>query len=342
MKYKAKAPLRLGLAGGGTDVSPYSDLYGGAIVNATISLYAHCEITATNTNKIIVKAHHTSNVFCYENTKQLPIDGCLDLAKGVYNCLQKDYEFEHAGLQISTSVDAPIGSGLGTSSTLVVAILGAFVKMLNLKFTQHNLALYAYNIERNYLKFAGGKQDQYTAVFGGINFMQFFDKDKALIERLEVKEQKLLQLQQNLLLYYTQSTRDSGLIIEEQQQNVIQKKEASIEAMHQLKKQAFEMKAIFAKDEIDAVGNLLDFGFTYKQKMASNITNVTIDNLYKTALNAGATGGKISGAGGGGFMFFYCPNNTKAKVIQALQQIGGNQQDYSFVNQGLISWVEEI
>ncbi|MFY8128104.1 MAG: dehydrogenase [Chitinophagaceae bacterium] len=342
MKFKAKAPLRLGLAGGGTDVSPYSNLYGGAIINATISLYAHCTITTTNSDAIVIKAHHTTQVFCYNNTKELPINGCLDLAKGVYNCLQKDYDFLHNGLEISTNVDAPIGSGLGTSSTLVVAILGAFNEMLNLKLDKHKLAAYAFKIEREYLKFAGGKQDQYTAVFGGLNFMQFFEDNSVIVEKITISEKSLETLQHNLLLYYTQSTRDSGLIIEEQQQNVLQQKASSIEAMHQLKKQAFEMKSIFCNDDIDSIGKILDFGYKHKQQMASNITNETINYIYATALKAGATGGKISGAGGGGFMFFYCPNNTKAAVEKALQQLGGNIQNYSFVQQGLTSWQEDV
>jgi D-glycero-alpha-D-manno-heptose-7-phosphate kinase len=341
MKFKAKAPLRLGLAGGGTDVSPYSNLFGGAIVNATISLYAHCTITKNTSNKIVIKAHHTSDFFCYENLNELPIDGCLDLAKGVYNCLIKDYGFKHNGLEISTKVDAPIGSGLGTSSTLVVAILGAFCKMLDITLTPYELAAYAYKIERVYLKFAGGKQDQYTAVFGGINFMQFLENDTVLVEKILVEKNALQKLEDNLLLYYTQSSRNSGLIIEEQQQNVIQQITSSIQAMHQLKKQALEMKTVFITNDIDAIGNILDFGFKHKQQMANNITNETIDKLYSIALQAGATGGKISGAGGGGFMFFYCPNNTKKNVQQALQQFGGNVQPYCFVHDGLTSWIED-
>lgn len=340
MIYKAKAPLRLGLAGGGTDVSPYSDLYGGAIVNATISLYAHCCISKKDNNLIVVKAHHLPTTFTYPNNNNLPIDGCLDLAKGVYNCLQQDYPFTHEGLEISTSVDAPLGSGLGTSSTLVVAILGAFTEMLQLPLSKYDIAFYAYKIERTYLKFAGGKQDQFTAVFGGINFMQFHQNNSVIVEPIIINDDKLKALQTNLLLYYTQSSRDSGLIIEEQQQNVFKNNTASIEAMHQLKKQALEMKQALEGEPINKIGYILDYGFKYKQKMASNITNDTINTLYTTALQAGATGGKISGAGGGGFMFFYCPNNTKNHVIEALKNLGGNHQPYNFENRGLLSWKE--
>ncbi|MDE3145764.1 MAG: dehydrogenase, partial [Bacteroidota bacterium] len=173
MIYRSKAPLRLGLAGGGTDVSPYSDEFGGAILNATISLYATASIEPLNENKIIIEALDRKEEQRFELINELPIDGKLDLVKGVYNRIQKDYAAIKNGFRLSTFVDAPAGSGLGTSSTLVVAIIGAFVEMLNLPLGDYDIAHYAYDIERNDLGLAGGKQDQYAATFGGVNFMEF-------------------------------------------------------------------------------------------------------------------------------------------------------------------------
>ena len=201
MIHRSKAPLRIGLAGGGTDVSPYSDLYGGAILNATISLYAHATIEPVKEKKIILEAIDRNETETYDWNTTLPINGNLDLLKGVYNRIQKDYSFGEQGLRLSTYVDAPAGSGLGTSSTLVVAILGAFAEMLRLPLGEYDMAHYAYDIERKDLNLAGGKQDQYAATFGGVNFMEFYSDDKVIVNPLRVKEQHLFELENNLLLY---------------------------------------------------------------------------------------------------------------------------------------------
>ena len=165
MIYRSKAPLRIGLAGGGTDVSPYSDLYGGAILNATLSLYANATIEPTAANKIILEAIDRNEIQEFDWTKELPVTGTLDLLKGVYNRIQKDYGIKEQGFRLSTYVDAPAGSGLGTSSTLVVAIIGAFAEMLRLPLGEYDMAHYAYEIERRDLNLAGGRQDQYAAPF---------------------------------------------------------------------------------------------------------------------------------------------------------------------------------
>src|SRR5215213_3032838 len=181
MIYRSKAPLRIGLAGGGTDVSPYCDLYGGAILNATISLYANANLQPLEENVIILQALDRKEEQRFEWAPQLKIDGKLDLLKGVYNRLQKEFSLPAAGFRLSTFVDAPAGSGLGTSSTLVVAILGAFSEMLRLPLGDYDIAHLAYEIERKYLGLAGGKQDQYAATFGGVNFMEFYEGDKVIV-----------------------------------------------------------------------------------------------------------------------------------------------------------------
>src|SRR6478672_2929112 len=177
MIYRSKAPLRIGLAGGGTDVSPYSDLYGGAILNATLSLYAHATIEPIEENQIILHAIDQKEEECMECINELPVEGKLILWKCVYNRIQKDYGVPAKNFRLSTFVDAPAGSGLGTSSTLVVAIVGAFAEMLRLPLGEYDIAQLAYDIERNDLKMAGGKQDQYAATFGGVNYMEFYEEN---------------------------------------------------------------------------------------------------------------------------------------------------------------------
>jgi D-glycero-alpha-D-manno-heptose-7-phosphate kinase len=338
MIYRSKAPLRIGLAGGGTDVSPYSDLYGGAILNATLSLYANATIEPLNENIIIMETIDRNEEQRFDWSDQLPVDGKLDLLKGVYNRIQKDYGIKQQGFRLSTYVDAPAGSGLGTSSTLVVAIIGAFTEMLRLPLGEYDMAHYAYEIERKDLNLAGGKQDQYAATFGGVNYMEFYDGDKVIVNPLRIKQQYLFELENNLLLYYTSTNRESANIITKQSKNVTDKKGSSIEAMHQLKEQARLMKEALLRGKLNEIGEILDFGFQQKRLMAEGISNPMIEEIYELAKKAGATGGKISGAGGGGFMIFYCPVNTKYNVIKRLEKFGGRYRRYKFTEHGLTTW----
>jgi D-glycero-alpha-D-manno-heptose-7-phosphate kinase len=338
MIVRSKAPLRIGLAGGGTDVSPYSDLYGGAILNATISLYAHATIEPIDEPNIIIHAVDRNELATYELQSTLPIDGVLDLAKGIYNRIVRTYGAVPGGFRLTTQVDAPAGSGLGTSSTLVVAILGAFAEWMKLPLGEYDAAHLSYQIEREDLKMAGGKQDQYAATFGGVNFMEFYAGDQVIVNPLRIRQEYLYELENNLLLFYTATSRNSSIIIEAQSKNVTEKKSESIEAMHHLKEQAQMMKEALLKGHIDRIGEILDYGFQHKKKMAQGITNPLIDDIYNAALAAGATGGKISGAGGGGFMTFYCPGVTRYAVIKALEQFGGKFHPYTFVEHGLTSW----
>ncbi len=338
MIYRSKAPLRIGLAGGGTDVSPYSDLYGGAVMNATISLYAHATLELIDENKIIIASTDSLQEQVFDWSVELPINGKLDLLKGVYNRIQKDHQVLKKGFKLSTYVDAPAGSGLGVSSTIVVSVIGVFAEMLGLPLGEYDIAHYAYDIERKDLKLAGGKQDQYAAAFGGVNFMEFYENDKVIVNPLPIKPQYLFELENNLLLYYTDTIRDSGKIIEQQAKNVIDKNEIPINAMHQLKQQAVMMKEALLKGKLDEIGEILDFGFENKRKMAEGISIPLMEEIYKTAKASGASGGKISGAGGGGFMIFYCPGNTKYEVMKSLEKFGGQSRDYQFVEHGLTTW----
>lgn len=338
MIYRSKAPLRIGLAGGGTDVSPYSDQFGGAILNATVSLFAYANIEPLEEDKIIVQALDRKEEQHFDWATKLPLDGILDLLKGVYNRIYKDYNIPSTGFRLSTFVDAPAGSGLGTSSTLVVAIIGAFAEWLKLPLGDYDIAHYAYQIERQDLKLTGGKQDQYAAMFGGVNFMEFYEDDKVIVNPLRIRPEYLHELENNLVLYFTSTSRESASIIDEQVKNVNNKNEKSIEAMHQLKEQARMMKEALLKGNLDEFGSILDFGFQQKRRMAHNISNSRIEEIYEAAKNAGATGGKISGAGGGGFMIFYCPGNNRHSVIDELKKFGGEVKNYTFIKHGLSTW----
>jgi len=338
MIIRSKAPLRLGLAGGGTDVAPYSDLYGGAILNATISMYAYATIQPLDNGKIILNSIDKNSRQEYNSAPSLVTGDEFNLAKGIYNRIIRDYIKKPLSFELTTFVDAPAGSGLGTSSTLVVAILGAFVEWLQLPLGEYDLAHLAYEIERIDLKMAGGKQDQYAATFGGVNFMEFYKDDKVIVNPLRIKPMILNELAFNLVLYNTETSRLSSKIIESQTKNILNKNEVTLEATHKLKQQAVRMKEAILRGELNKIGEILDYGWQNKKLMAQGITNPFIDEIYQTAMDNGASGGKISGAGGGGFIFFYCPNNSRPRVIEALKKFGGDSKRYEFTTQGLTTW----
>jgi D-glycero-alpha-D-manno-heptose-7-phosphate kinase len=336
--HRSKAPLRLGLAGGGTDVSPYCDLYSGAILNATISLYAYATVEELTEPLIIIEAVDRGESVTFEKSDVLPVTGMLDLAIGAYNYIVKKYGPVPSGFRLSTMADAPAGSGLGSSSTIMVAIIGVFVEWLNLPLGEYDIAQMAYDVERVELGMAGGKQDQYAATFGGVNFMEFYKDNKVIVNPLRIKQEYLYELENNLLLYFTATSRLSSTIIAAQSQNVKDKNQESIDAMHHLKEQAQMMKEALLKGNVHDIGRILDFGFRYKKQMAKGISNDSMDEIYEAALKAGATGGKISGAGGGGFMMFYCPGNTRYLVRKALHPFGGEFSNYQFTERGLFTW----
>ncbi len=219
-----------------------------------------------------------------------------------------------------------------------MSIIGAFAEWLKLPLGKYDIAHLAYEIERIDLGMHGGKQDQYAATFGGINFMEFYANDKVIVNPLNIKNHIQKEMELCLLLYFTDTQRHSAKIIEEQIQNVQQKKSTSIEATHHLKEQAISLKDYLLKGDIHKLGELLHFGWMNKKKLAGSISNNQIDAIYEAAMQYGATGGKISGAGGGGFMFFYCPKNTKLQVTEALLKFGGRIQSFQFTFEGLTTW----
>jgi D-glycero-alpha-D-manno-heptose-7-phosphate kinase len=338
MIVRSKAPLRIGLAGGGTDVSPYSDIYGGAILNATIDLYAYASIEPLDNGKIEFCIDGTDKCVKLDSEKELDLVEGFELFIGVYNRVVKQFSLQPLSFRLTSYIEAPQGSGLGTSSTIVVSLLGAFVEWLKLPLGKYDIAHLAYEIERIDLKMAGGKQDQYAATFGGVNYIEFLANDRVIVNPLQLKPEIINEMEFNLLLYFTETQRLSATIISEQVKNVQEKNTKSVEAMHNLKEQAHQMKEALLKGELNKIGEILSFGWQNKKNMAHSISNQQIDKIYNTAIGEGATGGKISGAGGGGFMFFFCPGITKMKVAKAIGMLGGRIQPFKFTQQGLVTW----
>lgn len=339
MIFRSKAPLRLGLAGGGTDVSPYCDDYGGYVLNATINMYAHCTLTLTDNDSIIFNALDREEIFESRKVPQLDLDGHMNLHKAIYNKIINGFNNGiPIGVTVSTYSDAPAGSGLGSSSTVVVAILKAFVEALSLPLGEYDIAQLAYEIERIDVKLNGGKQDQYAATFGGFNFMEFYSDNRVIVNPLRIKNWIVNELESSLVLYFTGISRESAKIIDEQSQNAIKRKQVTIEAMHQMKNDALGMKEAILKGDILKLAERLGASWEAKKKSASSVSNEYLDKVYETAIRAGAYSGKISGAGGGGFMMFIVDPVKKLDVIKGLNKLGGEVKEVQFTKYGTQGW----
>ena len=342
MIHRAKAPFRLGLAGGGTDVDPYCSQFGGAVVNATIDRYAHASILPRNDGMVVFIQENTNNRLELPATEMLEVHPDFALQIGVYNHVVAHYTGVPLSFEMVTSMDVPSGSGLGTSSTLVVAILAAFAQWLQLELERDALAQQAYVIERKELKMNGGRQDQYAAAFGGFNFIEFSKTGSVRVEPLALNANFVHDLSYYLVLFYMKSSRASSQIIAKQQENVRKGKVSAIQATHALKAFTQEVKDVLLRGDLNRFGILMHDSWENKKKLTTHISNQKIDSLYEAARSAGAVGGKISGAGGGGFMMFCCPAHTHSQVIQALQNIGGKVFPFSFVGQGVTQWSTSV
>lgn len=339
MIIRSRAPLRLGLAGGGTDVSPYSDNYGGNVLNVTIDMYAYCIIEPTYDNKIIFNAKDRKEYFEINSQSNIETSGELILHKGVYNKIVEKFNNGKAlSFKMTTYSDAPAGSGLGSSSTMVVAMIKGFAEWLNLPLGEYDIASLAYEIEREELKLSGGKQDQYAATFGGFNFMEFYDNNRVIVNPLRIKNWIKNELESSLLLYYTGTSRDSAKIIDEQVRHTKNKDSNNLEAMHELKKGALIMKETILKGDFDLFTKCIKDGWEAKKKTASVISNNSIEESYDFIIKNGGKAAKISGAGGGGFMMVIVDPEHKHSLHKALAERDGKVFSIKIVEKGTEAW----
>jgi len=336
MIIRTKAPLRLGLAGGGTDLDIYANSYTGYVLNATIALYAHVTLEIRDDNKIIFESLDHDEYLELESNKYLELNGDMDLYKGIYNRVIKDLVFKPLSFKLTTYSDVPSGSGLGGSSTLVVAIIKSFVELLNLPLGEYDIAKLAYEIEREDIAIIGGAQDQYAATFGGFNFMEFYADKRVIVNPLRIKNWIIDELEESMVLYFTGVQRSASLI-EKEKSNVMQK-EKSLNAMHKVKEDATRMKEALLKGDIRNFANILGQSWETKKKVSNAISNSDIDSIYELAMQNGAYSGKVSGAGGGGFMFFMVEPTKKHNLIKILNEQDGMVFNFRFVKDGTRGW----
>ena len=340
MLVRARAPLRLGLAGGGTDVSPYCDQFGGAVLNATIDMYAYTTIEPTDDGLVtLLAADIQQQVQVGTDEAMQPGGSGLGLHRAVYRRIMNQF----AGgrplpCRITTFCDAPPGSGLGTSSTVVVSLVKAFVEWLSLPLGEYEVAHLAFEIERLDAGLAGGRQDQYAAAFGGVNFIEFLAEDRVIVNPLRIKNWILSELETSLVLFNSGISRSSAAIIEQQTANLADKRSSALDSMHEMKADAFGMKECLLKGDLAGLAHFMRKSWEAKKKLADSISTRHIEDIHAAAMGAGALAGKVSGAGGGGFMTLLVEPARRMDVIRALQKQDGQVMTCHFTRNGTEGW----
>lgn len=333
---RSKAPLRISFAGGGTDVSPYLERYGSAVLNATIDRYAHVSLDLSCADSIEIVSLDYAVTLRYDIDRVLAFDGQLDLIKGVLNHFRDQYGL-HSGFRMFLSNDAPPGSGLGSSSAMSVACVKALAELLRLPLGPGDIAQLAWQIERQEVGLVGGKQDQWAAAYGGFNLLEF-NKKESVVTPLRIRRDIQNELESSIVLGYAGTTRDSGHVIGQQSANITSSADGTIEALDQMKHYAYAAKDALVQGNLREFAEILDAEWQAKKRVATSITNPDIDAMYDTAISAGAWGGKISGAGGGGFMVFACDPDVRPSVMAALSARSIQLIPCGFSDQGAEAW----
>lgn len=336
---RSRAPLRLGLAGGASDVSPFCDRFGGYVLNATIDMFAQCHLEPTQDGQVVFRSLDRGEDWSAPAAAEYELKGTFILHQAIHNRIVRQFNGGRPlSYRLATASDAPVGSGLGASSTLVVAILRAYAEWLNLPLGEYDLALLAFQIEREDARLLGGRQDQYAAAFGGFNFMEFYADNRVIVNPLRIKASHLNELESSIVLYYTGVSREGADVIKEQQQRVAEQNEDAIAATLELKNDAVLMKEAILKGQVREVARVLGRSWEAKKKIASRMTNPAIDRAYEAALGAGAYSGRLSGAGRGGFIIFMADPLRRLDVIRALQHCEGQVYPFHFSEYGAQAW----
>jgi len=330
--YRARAPLRISFCGGGTDVSPYPEEHGGCVLSATINHYAYASLRPRRDTRLTLASLDYDLVAKYDHPRRLKIDGRLDLLKAAVRALRVK-----RGADLWTHSDAPPGSGLGASSTLMVALLGVLREWLKVDLSPYELAELAYRVERVDLELAGGRQDQYAAAFGGFNYIEF-NPDGTVVTPLKLRRDTLEEFEYRLLLCYMGQTRQSAKIIERQTKSYRAGRAETVGALEALKTQTQEMKRALLLGQIDGFGELLHQAWEHKKHLDEGISNPHVDELYRIARKEGAIGGKMTGAGGGGYFLFLTRFDRRHRVAAALEKHGGQVVPFQFEARGVMSW----
>jgi D-glycero-alpha-D-manno-heptose-7-phosphate kinase len=309
------------------------------VLNATIARYAYAVLKPLTEPAIRFVATDQESSESLSLDEEVVISGKLQLHKAVYREMMQSYNGgRRLPVELSTFCDAPAGSGLGSSSTLVVVMIRAFAELLNLPLDDYAIAQLAFRIERVDCQLQGGRQDQYSATFGGFNFMEFYADDRAIINPLRVKNWIICELEASLLLFYTGVSRESARIIADQSAQISSGSAGALDGMHGIKREALVMKECLLKGDFDGIVQSMRLGWESKKTTAKTISNPHIEEIHDAASRAGASAGKISGAGGGGFMIFFVTPDRRMHVARALSQFEGQISNCHFTKHGTQAW----
>ncbi|MEA2273986.1 MAG: D-glycero-alpha-D-manno-heptose-7-phosphate kinase [Solirubrobacteraceae bacterium] len=334
MPIRSRAPLRISFAGGGTDVSPFPEREGGLLLNATIDRYAYATLRPRDDDSILIRSLDYGVETDFAVSEPLVLDGKLDLAKAAIRRLAADLTH---GFELVLRSDVPPGSGLGASSAMVVAVIGALKELRGLKVGDYELAELAHSIEREELGMTGGRQDGYAATFGGVNFIELHG-DRVSVNPLRLPPDVVSQLERSLLLCFTGMTRESDHIIEDQTARFAASESETVAGLRTQKQLALEIRTVLVEGRLEEFGRLLAESWEAKKRTSPKISNQRIDELYDAARSNGAIGGKLAGAGGGGYLLLYCPDDARDGVRRRMLELGAPVEGLSFEAHGLRSW----
>lgn len=329
---KARAPARISLGGGGTDLTAFFTEHGGAVLNATINLYSRCWLQKRTSPSVLIRSNDYDLTIEAPDVESLTYDGKLDLVKAVIKLLKPPFGFE---LEIAS--DFPPSSGLGGSSVVLAAVIGCFNQLRDDQLDGYDVAELAFQAERIELAHSGGWQDQYASVFGGFNFMEF-RSDRNEINSLKLSEGVINELEDRLLLCYSGQPHPTRKIHDVQRDRMVNETRI-VEFAKRMRDVAYEMKSVLLRGQLDRLGALIHEAWTLKKTFAPGISDATLDEMYDFARANGAAGGKLLGAGGGGFFFFFSERRQRHALAKALKGRGFDVRDVHFVSHGLQSWV---
>ena len=340
VEVRSRAPLRLGLAGGGTDLRSYSDQFGGAVVNATISRYVNVRITTRDDGKVCFKSYDTKQEELIDCTDNVSSSDMPLFSASYRRMMELGGIKDGIPLTIESVSDSPVGSGLGTSSTLTVTLLKGLSELINLPIDNYSLAELAFRVEREDCGFSGGLQDQFAASFGGFNHLIFHKNRKVSIRPIPIASGFRNVLESQMLLYFSGRSRDSSSIIDSQNSNIANSRIATLESMHGIKSSVQEVKDALIRGNLELLSESIRKGWEEKKRTSNEITNPHIDKVLEELSNLGCYCSKVSGAGGGGFIFFILPLENRNSAIEKLESFGGFTGGCRFVQKGAESWRE--
>ncbi|MGH9104675.1 MAG: GHMP kinase [Acidimicrobiales bacterium] len=330
---RARTPLRLSFAGGGTDVSPFPETEGGVVLSATIDRYVLGSLSVHAHSNVSIESRDYGICVECAPADGFKSDGNLDLIKAALRRLWR--EDDH-GCGIILSSSAPPGSGLGSSSAMVVTVVALLNEYYGLPMGEYEVAHLASVVEREDMQIAGGLQDYYAAAFGGFNYIEF--GDQVVVNPLRVRDHIVGELEMNLVVCFTGATRRSDAIISDQTARYTRSEPDALAGLREQKHLARAMKEALLKGKLDDFGWLLGQAWEAKKKMSPKITTPLIDEMYQLALDNGALGGKVTGAGGGGHMLLYVDFEHRHRVMDALGKLGVIASGFSFAPQGARAW----